>query len=169
MDGKENLIRQVWFHGQDKTFYKAVFEDDTIKASEVMQNFYNAIARANSLGIDPDEMTGTWAEKIAGRGVIEISKGAEAGKYDIQIRWSAGAAQMACWEMTAEAAGNGDELRYENGRHTIQTWQSEDRMTEEEVYTDGIGTFQLLDTGELVWDDEVEHAAEGTVFINAGK
>lgn len=169
MDGKENYIRQIWCNGQDEIFYKANFKDDTIKASEIMQNFYDAIVRANFPGTGPDEMTGIWAEKIAGRGAIEISKGTEAGKYDIQIRWSASAAQVAYWEMTAEATGNGDELRYENGRHTIQTWQSEDQMTEEEVYTNGTGSFRLLDTGELVWNDGIEQAAEGTVFINAGK
>ena len=70
--------------------------------------------------------------------------------------------------MTAEATGNGAELRYENGKHSILTWQSEDNMTEEEIYTIWGGTFNLLSTFELVWFDETEHAADGSVFINAG-
>ena len=84
------------------------------------------------------------------------------------INWSASAWQKAVWEMTAEATGNGAELRYENGKHSILTWQSEDNMTEEEIYTNGSGTFNLLSTFELVWFDETEHAADGSVFINAG-
>ena len=71
--------------------------------------------------------------------------------------------------MTAEATGHGAELRYENGKHSILTWESEDKMTEEEVYTNGIGSFDLLSTYELTWNDETGHAADDTVFINAGK
>ena len=168
MEGKENYIRQVWFNGENELLYKAEFKDENIKASEVMNDFYHEIVLRNSLGYTPDSMVGTWAEKIAGRGFIEISKGAEAGKYEIQIDWSASAWQKAHWEMTAEATGNGAELRYENGKHSILTWQSEDTMTEEEIYTNGTGTFNLLSTYEVVWFDETEHAADGSVFINAG-
>ena len=167
MDGKENYIRQVWFNGENSLLYKAEFEDESIKASEVMNDFYHAIVLQNSLGYTADEMVGTWAEKIAGRGVIEISKSEEDGKYDIVIDWSASAWQKAHWEMTAEATGNGAELRYENGKYSILTWQSEDNMTEEEVYTNGTGSFNLLSTYELTWNDEMEHAGDDTVFISA--
>ena len=169
MEGKENYIRQVWFNGENESLYKAEFKDETIKASEVMNDFYHEIVLRNSLGYTPDSMVGTWAEKIAGRCFIEITKSEEPDKYDIRINWSASAWQKAYWEMTAEATGNGAELRYENGKHSILTWQSEDNMTEEEVYTNGSGTFNLLSTYEVVWFDETEHAADGNVFINAGK
>lgn len=168
MEGKENYIRQVWFNGEHELLYKAEFKDKNLKASEVMNDFYHAIVLRNSLGYLPDSMVGTWSEKIAGRGTIEIKKSEETGKYDIQIDWSASAWQKAHWEMTAEATGRGTELRYENGKHSILTWQSEDNMTEEVVYTDGSGTFNLLSTYEVVWFDENEHAADGNVFINAG-
>ena len=168
MEGKENYIRQVWFNGENELLYKAEFKDETIKASEVMNDFYHEIVLRNSLGYTPDSMVGTWAEKIAGRCFIEITKSEEPDKYDIRINWSASAWQKAYWEMTAEATGNGAELRYENGKHSILTWQSEDNMTEEEVYTNGSGTFNLLSTYEVVWFDETDHAADGSVFINAG-
>lgn len=167
-EGKENYIRQVWFNGEHEMLYKAEFTDKNIKASEIMNDFYHEIVLRNSLGYTPDNMVGTWAEKIAGRGFIEITESEEPGKYHIIINWSASAWQKAVWEMTAEATGNGAELRYENGKHSILTWQSEDNMTEEEIYTNGSGTFNLLSTFELVWYDETEHAADGSVFINAG-
>ena len=169
LDGKENYIRQVWFNGENKLMYRAEFKDESIKAGKVMEDFYHEMVLHNTLGYTPDDMPGTWAEKIAGRGSIEISKGVEEGKYDIKIHWSASAYQMAYWEMTAEATGNGAELRYENGRHSLLTWESEDSMTEEEIYTNGSGTFNLLSTYELTWDDETGHAADDTVFINVGK
>lgn len=167
MDGKENYIRQVWFNGEHELMYKAEFKDESIKTAEVMKDFYHAMVLHNTLGYTPDDMAGTWAEKIAGRGNIEIVKAEEEGKYDVKIHWSASAYQMAYWEMTAEATGKGAELRYENGKHSLLTWQSEDNMTEEEIYTNGSGTFDLLSTYELVWDDEIDHAGVDTVFIKA--
>ena len=169
LDGKENYIRQVWFNGEHELMYRAEFKDETLKAGEIMEDFYKEMVLHNTLAYTPDDMVGSWAEKIAGRGVIEITKGTEDGKYDIRINWSASAFQKAYWEMTAEATGHGAELRYENGKHSILTWESEDKMTEEEVYTNGIGSFDLLSTYELTWNDETGHAADDTVFINAGK
>ena len=166
-EGKENYIRQVWSNDQYEQLYKAEFEDETIKASEIMHDFYREVVQYNSLGYTADDMVGTWAEKFAGRGNIEIQKAAEEGKYDIKIHWSASAYQMAYWEMTAEVTGNGAELRYENAKHSLLTWESEDKMTEEVQYTDGKGTFDLLSTYEVVWNDEIDHAGDDTVFIKA--
>ena len=169
MDGKENYIRQTWFDGKYELLYKAEFDDENIKASQVMNDFYHEIVLHNSLGYTADDMVGTWTEKIAGRGNIEIEKAAEDGKYNIHIHWSANAAQKAYWEMTAEATGKGAELRYENGKHSILTWDTDDNMTEEVVYTNGTGNFDLLSTYELIWNDETGNAADDTVFINTGK
>ena len=44
MEGKENYIRQVW--SDFEMLYKADFDDDTVKASEIMQTWYNALAEA---------------------------------------------------------------------------------------------------------------------------
>lgn len=166
-EGKENYIRQVWYNDQYEQLYKAEFEDESIKAAAVMNDFYREIVLHNTLGYTADDMVGTWAEKIAGRGNIEIQKAEEEGKYNVKIHWSASAYQMAYWEMTAEATGNGAELRYENATHSLLTWESEDKMTEEVKYTDGKGSFDLLSTYEVVWNDEIDHAGDDTVFIKA--
>ena len=166
-EGKQNYIRQVWFNGENEQLYKAEFADESIKATEVMNDFYHEIVLHNTLGYTADDMVGTWAEKIAGRGNIEIQKAEEEGKYNVKIHWSASAYQMAYWEMTAEATGNGAELRYENAKHSLLTWESEDKMTEEVKYTDGKGSFDLLSTYEVVWNDEIDHAGDDAVFIKA--
>ena len=67
MEGKENYIRQVWFNNENELLYKAEFKDENIKASEVMNDFYHELVLRNSLGYTPDDMVGSWAEKIAGR------------------------------------------------------------------------------------------------------
>ena len=43
MPGKENYVREVRQDGSE-TLYKAAFADDTVKASAVMQEWYNALA-----------------------------------------------------------------------------------------------------------------------------
>ena len=111
MEGKENYIRQVWFNGEHELLYKAEFKDENLKASEIMNDFYHDIVLYNSLGYTPDDLVGTWAEKIAGRGTIEITRGEETDRYDIRIHWPGSAWEKAYWEMTAAATGNGAELR----------------------------------------------------------
>ena len=45
-DGQENLIRRVWGENdENEQFYKAVYEDNSVKASEVMQDWYHAVMK----------------------------------------------------------------------------------------------------------------------------
>ena len=165
-DGYTNYIRQVWFQEQNEMLYKAVFEDNSLDATELMNDLYSAMVLANSLGYTADDMVGTWAEKIAGRGYIEIEKTETEGEYSVLINWSASAYQKYIWEMTAKAV-NGSELTYDNCKHTILTFTSEDQSTDEVVYENGKGSFSLLSTYELVWNDQQEQAGADTVFVKA--
>lgn len=167
--GKENYIRQVWSNEQNEMLYKAVFADENVKATDVMHDLYNDMVLANTLGYTADDMIGTWVEKIAGRGTIEITKDEASRQYNVKIHWSASAYQMYYWEMTANVAWNGVTLNYENGKHTIITFTSETESTEEVVYENGTGSFELLSTYELVWHDDIDHAGDDTVFVNTGK
>ena len=49
MEGKENYCRQTWLNGENEQLYKLTFADGTIKASEVMQAWYDALVEANGL------------------------------------------------------------------------------------------------------------------------
>ena len=166
-EGKENYIRQIWNDNNNSSLYKAVFADKSIKASAVMNDFYKDMVLADSLGYGPDSLVGAWAEKIAGRGVIYIEKNPE-GTYSVSIHWGSSAYESADWAMTAVPTGSGAELRYEDGVKTILTFTSETESTEKTIYTDGKGTFTLLSTHELMWNDETEHAADYAVFVFAG-
>ncbi len=95
------------------------------------------------LGYVPDDLIGTWAEKMAHRGVITISKNSEEGKYDVSIDWSSSACEKCIWEMTAVPVGKGGALAYENGRYLIRTYSSETEYTDEVQYANGAGTFVL--------------------------
>lgn len=44
--GDKNCIRQVWADGENEKFYRAVFEDDSLTSTDVMQDWYHALADA---------------------------------------------------------------------------------------------------------------------------
>ena len=157
-EGKENLIREV--HGDEEiALYQASFADDS-RGSAVMLDWYDALVAdhdMSELGYTPDSLLGDWAEKIAGRGYITISKNDE-GEYEVQVNWSNSAAEMNVWTMTARPAAS-NMLRYENCRHVLLTLREDGPETEELQYENGSGTFTLLSTNELQWQDDTGHAA----------
>ena len=166
-EGKENLIREV--HGDEEiALYQASFADET-KASAVMQDWYDALVAdrdMSELGYTPDSLLGNWAEKIAGRGTIAISKNAE-GQYEVQVNWASSASEMNVWTMTARPAAS-NMLRYENCRYIILTLSEDGPETEELQYENGTGLLTLLSTNELQWQDNTGHAADDAVFIAEG-
>ncbi len=169
LDGKENIVRMIWNNGQWSELYLAEYDDENIKASNIMLDLYHEMVLANSLGYTPDDMVGTWAEKIAGRGTIEISKGDAEGKYNVLIHWGSSAFESYSWTMTAYPTGKGAELSYDDCTLVDIVFTSDDQSTETVLYENGKGSFDLLSTYELVWNDKAGHAADDTVFINASK
>ncbi len=163
----ENYVRQDWSDGYE-VLYKASFEDPAVKASDVAYEWYRAIAEhtGGTNSYTPDDLLGRWAEKIAGRCLIEITRGASEGEYAVHIHWGSSAFESANWDMTAYAEGNGGQLRYENARCYIRTYSSETEYTDTVEYENGTGTFVLNSAYEIMWDDETAHAAENCVFVN---
>lgn len=169
----ESYIRQIWNNEQNTMLYKAQYYDGTTRAFDVVKEWYDALAAANdagnaSLGYKPDDLVGTWAEKVAHRGVITVAKSAEAGKYDVRIDWSGSASEKGIWEMTAEPAGEGGMLVYQNGRYLIRTYTSDTEYTDAVQYENGTGTFTLNSAFEIMWQDETGHAGDNCVFVNTG-
>ncbi len=166
-EGGENYVRHVWSDDYEE-LYKANFDDPAVKASETVYNWYRAIAEhtGGTMSYIPDDMLGRWAEKIAGRGVITITKGDADGAYEIDIHWGSSAWESSNWNMTAYATGNGAELRYENARCYIRTYTSETEFTDAVEYENGSGSFILNSANEVMWDDETGHAGDDCVFIS---
>ena len=165
-EGGENLIREV--HGDEEiALYQAGFGDDT-KASAVVQDWYDALVAdrdMRELGCTPDSLLGNWSEKSAGRGTITVSKGAE-GQYEVQVNWGSSAAERSVWTMTGRPAAS-NMLRYENCRCVTVTLSEDGSETEQLQYENGTGTFTLLSTNELQWQDDTGHAADDALFIAA--
>lgn len=167
MEGKENYIRQVWFDGKHEKLYKAEFSDESIKASRIMYDLYLDMVLADSLDYTADDLAGVWADKISGRCLIEIAKSETEGVYDVMIHWGSSAFESYNWTMTA-VAGDGPELIYEDAKLIDLLFTSEEESTETVKYENGKGSFILLSTYELIWNDETEHTADDILFINAG-
>ena len=173
--GKESYVRQTWCNGENEMLYKAICADGTTNASAVVKEWCQAASAVSVKGGEsaapvhtPDELVGTWAEKVAHRGVITISRSAQEGKYDVRIVWSGSASEKGIWEMTAEPAGEGGAIRYENGKHLIRTYTAETEYNEKIQYENGRGAFCLNSDGEIVWTDETGKQGDDCVFVRAG-
>ena len=112
-----------------------------------------------------DDMIGIWGDNVAGRATLDIRAAEETGKYDILVSWGNSAAQTYIWTMTAKATDN-NVLSYEDCTHTIVTFSENNEESIEEVYINGHGTFTLLSTNEIQWDDNIENAAEDLLFVS---
>ena len=163
----KTLVREVWSDDYE-ALYRITFTDEDLNATDVMQAWYDALVESGAnavLGYTPDDLIGTWAEKIAGRGAIDIEKRGD-GKYDVDISWGNSAAETYFWTMTAEA-GEGGELTYNDGKLTIVTYTDETHFTEKVQYENGTGRFILNSANEIMWQDDVGGAGDDTVFISA--
>lgn len=169
--GGENYIRDTWDGGKSQQLFKAVYSDGETKASDVVMEWYEEALAAGDEAADsgssaykPDDLIGTWAEKVAHRGVITIAKNAK-GKYDVLVKWSVSAFQQGIWEMTAEPSGKGGEIAYENGKYSIRTYTSDIECTDEVQYENGTGVFYLNSANEVMWQDNTSGAGDDSVFV----
>lgn len=110
-------------------------------------------------------LVGTWAEKIAGRGVIEISEGTKEGTYNIEINWADSAFEYYQWEIKNAPATDNDVISYDNCKLTIHTYKSEDEETVKIKYENGTGKLSINSAGEVVWQDDVDNSGEDTSFV----
>ncbi len=66
------------------------------------------------------------------------------------------------WEM--EGRKNGNSITYENGMKYKVSYDTYGNALEEEVYTDGKGTFSVKNN-KLYWIDETEGFSKNTYFV----
>lgn len=168
-EGKGNYIRQVWNDNQNEQLYKASFDEAGQDASALMQDWYNELAdfTGANMGYTADDLVGKWAEKVAGRGLIEITKAATEGEYNVNIHWASSAFESANWTMTAKSTGFPvGRISYDDAKLVIRTYTSETEFTDDVKYENGTGEFYLNSANEIVWVDDVENIAENCVFVS---
>lgn len=162
--GNTAYVREV--RGDYEALYRASENGGDFDSTAVMQDWYDAMLEAAiSLG-SADDLVGVWAEKLSGRGMIEIIKN-DADSYSVQIHWGNGASQTYFWSMSASPLGNAPILTYFDGKLTVITFEEDESSSEEIIYDHGVGSFSLNGDGELVWADDTEHQADETTFVRA--
>ncbi len=164
-----NLVRKV--SGDYETFYETwLCYDDDVDYVDIMQGWYYALAESTGVK-EPDTLLGAfegdWAEKMAGRGMITISKSLAPGKVNVVASWPNSASEMNTWEMTAILNEEGG-LSYENGHYMLiefdedgEDWITDERWEES-------GEFYLNGEGNLCWRDDSEDDDEDSEFIFVG-
>lgn len=160
------LEKRPW---QRENLYKAIPVEEHAVALPVMKDWYQALDTDGDMqawGYTSDALVGTWAEKIAGRGMIAIKKSSTPGFYEVQISWGNSAYETYFWQMTARASGP-NAITYQDCRHTIVTFGEQGQAKEQRVYENGRGSFTLNSANEIMWQDEMEGAGENAVFISA--
>ena len=108
----------------------------------------------------PDELCGTYTDEIAGRCNARVEA---AG---ITIDWSSSAFEHAHYELPTDYDEENGRINYASGVYTIVTYESEDKFTEETVYENGTGYFEIAD-GKLIWHNDMEEGGEDTVLVRA--
>ena len=103
---------------------------------------------------------GLWAEEIAGRCTAEFVYAGE-GSMDVKINWSGSAAEVACWEMTANVERD-DIMGYSDGHAWTETYAEDGSFTVSDEAFDQTGRF-FLEEGKLHWVNDV--TGEELVFI----
>ena len=169
--GDGRYIRQYWAEGNE-TLYLASYEDGRTLASDVVLEWYEAIAAARGLPVagsgEATLLTGVWADSVAGRAMITFGNLRD-GACSVEIRWSSSAFESSFWEMTAVPEDDGRTFRYEDCVHSVVTFGEDEQETREIIYENGSGAFLLNDNEELTWQDDMEQAGDGVIFLRADR
>ncbi len=91
---------------------------------------------------------GTWSEKIAGRGNMEIKQ--SGNSYDIVVTWSGSAFQRMKWTMKGTYSAEYDYIEYSGGKKELETYESDGSHETEVLSTSESGLVMLVGK-ELYW------------------
>ena len=113
---------------------------------------------------------GTYVESVAGRGMMDIRKESD-NSYLITVNWSASYNTVANWTMHGTFDDNGV-LNYTDCTKLITVYDESGNPTTDEngnqtpviEYENGKGTL-TFSFGEITWDDQNEHIADGCTFV----
>ena len=111
----------------------------------------------------PEVLAGDYHEEIAGRGMLTLQIDAQ-GVGEVNIHWPSSAASAVEWNMHVQYDPQKNELVYEDAKCVEYTYESEDSSTEEVLYEDGKGVFQVGEDA-LVWVPENKELNDGGPFV----
>ena len=114
--------------------------------------------------VEGDMFAGTYAEEIAGRGTMEITRNSD-GTYSVEVNWSSSAFEKSSWNFSGEIDGRGA-MNYTNCRKTAATYDANGNMIPCTIYSAGSGYIEFKDEGILEWHDDMGDILPGTTFVS---
>lgn len=152
--------------GERETLYQAYWFDEDMTITDFMQAWYYAAAEKAGVkepdtALDP--FLGTWAEKIAGRGRVTISRSLIPGKVTVEARWPNSASEETTWSMIATLAEDG-KLVYRYGTRTTTEYNSQGESWINDMQNGISGTFYLDTDGSLRWHDDLSERSDDSSF-----
>ena len=162
-----DIIREV--RGDYECFYETWLNDENTTYADIVLGWYYALAESAGVkehDASMDVFVGTWAEQIAGRGVVTIQGSLAPGRAKIDVTWPDGAAIENTWQMSSRLDEDG-RLVYEAG-----VWESIEYDEDGEGWIvddswEESGYFYLNDSGELIWHNDTTGNDEDSVFVRA--
>ena len=145
-----NLVREV--RDDYEIMYRRVLEG-SVTNTEAMEGWYLAIAEQSGKKEDYKELDpflGDWAEEIAGRGFMTITKSVAPAKADIEARWPGSAFEVSTWSITANLSYDG-KLVYDKCKHIVTKYDENGNGTVVSEVTDEGGFISLDNEGKIVW------------------
>ena len=152
----------------EERLYEAMWCDDNISFAEAVHGWYYAAAEKAGLkeaDTSLDAFCGVWAEKIAGRGMLTVTKSVAPGKVNIYGRWPESAFAAAEWQLVG--ALEEGELFYENGHFEVNEFDENGDSWNTDWSDEESGKFYFNAAGELCWHDDSIERGEDSTFIRA--
>ena len=115
-----------------------------------------------------DAILGEWTSPDDSNFVIDIWKDGS-GDFHAIVNRSDSENDVLVWEFDCYWQDSKGGLLYSDGRKTHATYDSDGRVTEEEIYTDGSGSFVTKGEDGLVWEDKKEKEGNGVTFVYSGE
>lgn len=142
-------------------------ETSSNEQSESSSNEQSETSSNEQSETNEDVYAGTYAEEVAGRGVIKVTKG-EGYTYNVHISWPNGSAEVGEWDLSGEFNGRAL-MQYDNCQKTVITYNADGSESYEIAYTNGTGYLQMrekdADTIGIIWNDDMENVADDAFFV----
>ena len=118
---------------------------------------------------------GTYAEEIAGRGTMEITRYSD-GTYAVRVDWSSSAYEKCSWTFSGEFNGRAV-MHYDNCCKTTVAFDENGNyaydcngiMTPYNNYINGSGYIEFKDEGVLEWHSDMGDILPETTFVSCKK
>lgn len=96
---------------------------------------------------------GNWHEKIAGRGIMNVTLDGDTTYFD--VAWSASASEATTWTFSGKENEAGV-IYYSNGLKSSVVYDEDGNETSTVITEEGQGSVEVLEDGTMIWTEDGE-------------